>query len=224
MQLNQWPQAMRPREKLMANGAGSLSDAELLAIFLRTGLPGCNVVDLAQQLLADFGTLSELISAPKQEFCQAKGLGSAKYVQLQAVMEMARRVLAAQLRRDTVMDSTESAKRYAAAELAQHANEMFALLLLDSQHRLIEFKTLFQGTINQASVYPRVIVQTVLAANAAAVILCHNHPSGIAEPSNADIQITQRIQDALALVDVTVLDHLVVTQGHVVSMAERQLI
>lgn len=223
MQLTQWPNKMRPREKLIAQGAGKLSDAELLAIFLRTGLPGCNVVDLAQQLLAEFGSLHELIDAPQHKFCRGKGLGAAKYVQLQAVMEMARRVMATQLQRDSVMDGTEPAKRFVAAQLAQQPNEVFAVLLLDSQHRLIEFKTLFQGTINQANVYPRVIVQTALAANAAALILCHNHPSGIAEPSNADIQITQRIQRAMNLVDITVLDHLIVAQGQVTSLAERQL-
>lgn len=223
MQLNQWPREMRPREKLIAHGAGKLSDAELLAIFLRTGLPGCNVVDLAQQLINSFGSLHALVEAPQNEFCQGKGLGTAKYVQLQAVMEMARRVMAAELQRGSLMDGTEPAKRFVAAQLALQPNEVFAVLLLDSQHRLIEFKALFHGTINQANVYPRVIVQNALAANAAALILCHNHPSGIAEPSNADIQITQRIQDAMNLVDIAVLDHLIVAQGQVTSLAERHL-
>ncbi|GGA90858.1 UPF0758 protein [Neiella marina] len=222
MQLNQWPESTRPREKLLAQGAQALTDAELLAIFLRTGLPGCNVVQLAHQLLAGFGDLFHLMAASQRQFCQAKGLGKAKYVQLQAVMEMARRVMATELSR-TAIDGSEAAKRYAASHLAHLANETFAVLLLDSQHRLIEFKALFHGTINQANVYPRIVVQQALAANAAAVILCHNHPSGVAEPSNADIRITQTIRDALALVDIAVLDHLVVAQGAVTSMAERQL-
>ncbi|MBD1391155.1 DNA repair protein RadC [Neiella sp. HB171785] len=222
MQLNQWPQSIRPREKLLAQGANALTDAELLAIFLRTGLPGCNVVQLAHQLLDGFGDLCHLMAASQQQFCQAKGLGTAKYVQLQAVMEMARRVMATELSRVAV-DGSEAAKRYAASQLAHLPNETFAVLLLDSQHRLIKYKELFHGTINQASVYPRIVVQEALAANAAALILCHNHPSGVAEPSNADIHITQTIRDALALVDITVLDHLVVAQGAVTSMAERQL-
>ena len=222
MQMMQWPQEMRPREKLLSNGAEALSDSELLAIFLRTGVPGCNVVELANHLLSEFGSLTALLHAEQEPFCRAKGLGVAKYVQVRAIMEMARRAMAEQLVRETVMENADVAKRYVASQLANMSNERFCILMLDSQHRLISFNTLFQGTINQASVHPRVIVQEVLRLNAAAVILCHNHPSGIAEPSGSDLRITKRIQDALALIDVAVLDHLIVGSGSVVSLAERQ--
>lgn len=224
MQLTQWPKDERPREKLLRQGPAALSDAELLAIFLRTGIAGCNVVELSRHLIGRFGNLQQLLSASQQEFCQARGLGEAKYVQLQAVMEMARRTLAEQLKRETCLDSAKTARDYAASQLAHEGNEVFAVMLLDAQHRLIEFKVLFQGTIHQTSVYPRVLVQTALTVHAAAVILCHNHPSGVAEPSQADIRITDRIRDALALVDVQVLDHLVVGRGEVTSFAERGLI
>ena len=223
MQLTQWPPNERPREKLLNKGAASLSDAELLAIFLRTGIAGCNVVDLSRQLLQQFGDLASLLAADQQSFCQAKGLGQAKYVQVQAVMEMAKRALASTLRRGITLDSAKVARDYVASQLACEGNEVFAIMLLDAQHRLIEFKVLFQGTIHQTSVYPRVIVQTAMQTHAAAVILCHNHPSGVAEPSQADIRITSRVRDALALVDVDVLDHLVVGRGAVVSLAERGL-
>ncbi|MCM2680938.1 RadC family protein [Echinimonas agarilytica] len=223
MQITQWPEAERPREKLLQRGPEALSDAELLAIFLRTGIKGCNAVDLSRLLIAEFGSLSLLLAAGKREFCQGKGLGTAKYVQLQAVMEMSRRTLAEQLQRESTMDSARAASDYVSSQLADERNEVFAVMMLDSQHRLIDFKRLFQGTINQASVYPRVIVQEAMTANAAAVILCHNHPSGVSEPSRSDIRITERIQKALALVDVTVLDHLVVAKGDVTSLAERGL-
>lgn len=221
MQLNQWPESERPREKLLNCGASSLSDAELLAIFIRTGVKGCNAVELARNLLQQFGDLGRLVAATKREFCQVKGVGEAKFVQLQAVMEMARRALAEPLKRGVVMESAQAAKAYVASQLAHEGNECFAVILLDAQHRMIEFKVLFQGTIHQTSVYPRVIVQTALACHSAAVILCHNHPSGVAEPSQADLRITTRISDALALVDVNVLDHLIVGRGEVVSLAER---
>lgn len=224
MQLKQWPEAERPREKLIHQGASALSDAELLAIFLRTGIKGCNAVELAHHLLKQFGDLGQLLLANQEEFCQGKGLGQAKFVQLQAVMEMARRALAEPLKRGLTLDNAKGARDFVASQLYHEGNEVFAVMLLDAQHRLIEFKTLFQGTIHQTSVYPRVIVQTALACHAAAAILCHNHPSGVAEPSQADIRITARIRDALALVDVDVLDHLVVARGEVVSLAERGLI
>lgn len=223
MQLNQWPEAERPREKLIRLGANTLSDAELLAIFLRTGIAGCNAVELGRHLIDQFGSLNQLMNASQEEFCRVKGLGIAKFVQLQAVMEMARRALAEPLKRGATLDNAKSARKFAASQLAHQLNEVFALILLDSQHRLIDFKVLFKGTIHQTTVYPRVLVQAALEANAAAVLLCHNHPSGVAEPSQADIRITARVKDALALIDVEVLDHLVVTQGDVVSLAERGL-
>ncbi len=222
--IKQWPTEQQPREKLLRLGSQALSNAELLAIFLRTGIQGMNVVELATDLLQRFGSLAALLNANQQQFCQHKGLGEAKFAQLQAVMEMARRTLAESCQRDQCMDSVTVAADFAAAHLAAEINEVFAIMLLDSQHRLIEFQRLFQGTIHQSAVYPRVIVQAALAANAAAVILCHNHPSGVAEPSEADIRITLRLQQALALIDVEVLDHLVVAQGLVVSLAQRGVI
>lgn len=224
MQLKALKHTELPREKLLKSGAASLSDTELLAIFLRTGVAGCNVLELAQSLMERFGGLHALLTASEDDFCQPKGLGQAKYVQVQAVMEMAKRALAEPLKRSVVVDNALVAQNYVASQLLHEGNEVFALMLLDAQHRLIEFEMLFQGTIHQTSVYPRVIVQTALAHHAAAVILCHNHPSGVAEPSQADIRLTARVREALALIDVEVLDHFVVGRGEVTSMAEKGLI
>ncbi|GAB2514439.1 JAB domain-containing protein [Microbulbifer agarilyticus] len=200
MAITDWPAAERPREKLLAKGAAALSDAELLAIFLRTGLPGVSAVDLARQLLSDFGGLRPLLEAERKAFCAGKGLGDAKFVQLQAVRD------------------------YLSAQLRHRTREVFCCLFLDSQHRVIAFDELFEGTLNAASVYPREVVQAALARGAAAVILAHNHPSGVSEPSQADIHITGRLKDALALVDVRVLDHLIVGEGAGCSFAERGLL
>lgn len=224
MAIHEWPQDERPREKLLLKGAASLSDAELLAIFLRTGCAGVSAVDLARQLLLDFGGLRQLLEASQDEFCLAKGLGTAKYSQLQAVLEMSRRHLESELQRDSTLDSSAAVKRYLLAQLRHQRSEVFALLLLDSQHRLIRFEAMFQGTIDGASVYPREVVLAALKHNAAAVIFAHNHPSGVAEPSEADRHITKRLQQALALVDIRTLDHCVVGDGEVVSFAERGLI
>lgn len=224
MRIQQWPQRERPREKLLEQGPQALSDAELLAIFLRTGVAGTNAVDLARQLLNRFGGLRALVSAKQEEFCSAKGLGQAKYVQLQAVMEMARRYLAEALHREQAFTSAEDTRAYLISRMRDEPNELFAMLLLDSQHRLIAFKPMFQGTIDAASVYPRVLVKTALDLHAAAIILAHNHPSGVAEPSAADQQITRRIIDAMALVDIRVLDHFVIGDGVAVSFAERGLL
>ncbi|GAB3038959.1 RadC family protein [Bowmanella dokdonensis] len=224
MKIADWPDAERPREKLLHKGSESLSDAELLAIFLRTGVAGTNAVDLARQLLSRFGSLRSLLSASQQEFCSARGLGRAKYVQLQAVLEMARRYLQESLLREQAFCSAEDTRRYLIGRMRDEPNELFAMLLLDSQHRLITFKPMFHGTIDAASVYPRVLVKTALDLHAAAVILAHNHPSGVAEPSEADKQITHRICAAMALVDIRVLDHFVVGDGEAVSFAERGLL
>ena len=213
-----------PREKLLRLGASSLGDSELLAIFLRTGTAGCNVLDLADLLIKKFGGLRNLLTASQDDFCQAKGLGQAKFVQVKAVMEMARRVLAEQLKEPQKIEGSDTAKDFVASYLSQEINEVFAVMFLDSQHRMLAFKTLFYGTINQAKVYPRVVVQEALTQNAAAVILTHNHPSGVAEPSNADVLLTKQIKKALELLDVAVLDHLIVGRGCVVSMAEQGLI
>lgn len=221
MAITDWPADERPREKLLQRGAQALSDAELLAIFLRTGVPGCNAVELARQLLQEFGSLRALLTADKAQFCQGKGLGPAKYVQLQAVLEMSNRYLGEFLHRSDTLTSPDLVKRYLQCKLRDRHQEVFAMLLLDNQHRVLQFNELFFGTIDSASVYPREIVRTVLKHNAAAVILCHNHPSGVAEPSNADRFITDRIIAALKLIDVRVLDHLVIGDGETTSFAER---
>jgi len=224
MAITDWPEAERPREKLLRQGAASLSDGELLAIFLRTGVKGSSAVDLARQLLIRFGGLRPLIKADQQAFCQQLGLGPAKYVQLQAVLEISRRCQAEQLQRDSALTSPDLVRDYLQLQLSDRNREVFACLLLDSQHRVICFEELFQGTIDSATVHPREVVKLALSHNAAAIILAHNHPSGIAEPSLADQNITQRIKDALSLVDIRLLDHMVVGSGVTVSLAERGLI
>lgn len=221
MAIKHWPQGERPREKLLQMGAGALSDAELLAIFLRTGVAGCSAIDLARQLLQSFGGLSQLLSAEVSVFCSAHGLGSAKYAQLQASLELARRYLAEQLRESPVFTSPEQVRDYLAMQLRAHQREVFLVLLLDNQHRLLESRELFHGTLDGASVHPREVVKLALQKNAAAVILAHNHPSGVCEPSRADIAITRRLKEALSMVDVRVLDHFVIGHGQVASLAER---
>ncbi|MDK2776680.1 MAG: DNA repair protein RadC [Pseudomonadota bacterium] len=221
MAICDWPAGERPREKLLQQGAAALSDAELLAIFLRTGVKGKSAVDLARELLQDFGGLRQLLMADQQRFCLPSGLGSAKFAQLQAVLEMARRHLAEELERSDALTSPELTRRYLLAQLRDLDHEVFACLLLDNQHRVIRYKELFRGTIDGAAVYPREVVKLALAQGAAAVILAHNHPSGIAEPSQSDRAITERLVQALGLVDVRVLDHLVVGDGYAVSFAER---
>jgi DNA repair protein RadC len=223
MAITDWPREERPREKLLQRGAAALSDAELLAIFLRTGLPGKTAVDLARELLQRFGSLRALLGADQGAFCQGQGLGEAKFVQLQATLEMARRHLAETLQRDNVLDSPQQTRRFLSARLRDYSFEVFACLFLDNRHRVIAFEELFRGTINGASVHPREVVRKALDHNAAAVILAHNHPSGVAEPSEADRHITRQLVTALALVDVRVLDHLVVGDGEAVSFAERGL-
>lgn len=224
MAIHQWPATERPREKLLSRGPAALSDAELLAIFLRTGVAGQSAVDLARQLLSSFGGLRPLLEADHQQFVQARGLGDAKYAQLQAVLEMSRRHLAAQLARGDSLTSPALVSQFLQSQLRHRNREVFALLLLDNQHRLIEFVPLFEGTLDGASVYPREVVRAVLARHAAAVILAHNHPSGVAEPSQADIAITRRLKDALNLVDVRLLDHLIVGDGYCTSLAEQGLL
>lgn len=224
MAICDWPAEERPREKLLARGAQALSDAELLAIFLRTGVQGCSAVDLARQLLDHFGGLRPLMECSEQSFCQARGLGSAKYAQLQAVLEMSRRHLEAQLVRESALESPEMVRRYLTSRLRHEVREVFACLLLDNRHRVIRYEALFYGTINAASVHPREVVKLALSHNAAAVILAHNHPSGVAEPSQADRHITDRLVQALGLVDIRMLDHVVIGDGESVSFAERGLL
>lgn len=218
------PAELRPREKLLARGPAALADAELLALLLRTGLKGQGVLQLAQALLDRFGGLSGLLAAETAELGSVKGLGPAKRAELAAVLEIARRSLAARLQQTPVFDSPQTVKDYLQLQLASKPHEVFAVLFLDTQHRLLAFEELFRGTLNQASVYPREVVKRALTLNAAAAILAHNHPSGVAEPSRADEALTQALKAALALVDVRVLDHFVIARGSVVSFAERGLL
>ncbi|MGI9287661.1 MAG: RadC family protein [Pseudomonadales bacterium] len=221
MAISDWPLAERPREKLLSKGAGTLSDAELLAIFLRTGLPGKTAVDLARDLLQSSGGLRALMAADQRQFCQMKGLGVAKYVQLQAVLEISRRYLLDNLQRDTVLSSPKATRDFLALQLIGLQQEVFACLFVDAQNQLLAYEELFAGTLDGASVYPREVLKRVLYHNAAAVIFAHNHPSGVAEPSQADHRITERLKQALGLIDVRVLDHLIVASGDTVSFAER---
>ena len=224
MGIRDWPAGERPREKLLLKGAASLSEAELLAIFLRTGVKGKSAVDLARQMLKQFGSLRALLAADQKTLCALPGMGPAKYAQLQAGIEMARRHLGEALERGKPLTDPAATRRYLSARFRDMPYEVFACLYLDNRHRVIAFEELFRGTIDGASVHPREVVKSALARNAAAVILAHNHPSGVAEPSHADELITQRLRDALALVDVRVLDHVIVGDGRCMSFAERGLI
>ncbi|MGV6858266.1 MAG: RadC family protein [bacterium] len=223
MAITEWAQEDRPREKLLAKGAAALSDAELLAIFLRTGIRGKTAVDLARDMLDCAGGLRPLLDQSQEAFCAHKGMGVAKYVQLQAVLEMSSRHLEEKLRRGDAFDSPQVARRYLQTRLREYPYEVFAGLFLDSRHRLIVFEELFRGTIDQSSVHPREVVRRALQHNAAAVIFAHNHPSGVAEPSGADERVTVRLRQALELIDVRLLDHFVVGD-EVVSMSERGMI
>ncbi|ARQ72847.1 hypothetical protein B6D87_00865 [Pseudomonas fragi] len=221
MSIRDWPAAERPREKLLQHGSGSLSDAELLAIFLRTGVSGKSAVDLARHLLSEFGSLRALLEADLRAFCRQLGLGPAKFSQLQAVLEMSRRHLAERLRRESALESPQAVRDYFKALLRHEPHEVFGCLFLDTRHRMLAFEVLFRGSIDSASVYPRQVVKRALAHNAAAVIFSHNHPSGISEPSQADRMLTKRLIQALDLIEVRVLDHFIVGDGQPLSMVER---
>ena len=219
--LKSWPSAERPREKLLMLGSASLSDAELLAIFLRTGVKGCNVVDLSRNLLTTFGSLANIFRANQREFCRQHGLGSAKYVQLQACLEMSKRYLAEQLvQQGETLTSSQATRNYLISELRHETREVFAVLFLDNQHQVLTFERLFFGTLNAAAVYPRVVVEKALKHHAAAVILAHNHPSGVAEASIADKHITHKLEQALQLIEVKVLDHMIIAGHQCYSFAE----
>ncbi|WP_321835282.1 RadC family protein [Pseudomonas kulmbachensis] len=220
MSIRDWPAAERPREKLLQHGSSSLSDAELLAIFLRTGVSGKSAVDLARHLLTEFGSLRALLEADLRAFCRQLGLGPAKFSQLQAVLEMSRRHLAERLRRDSALESPQAVRDYLKSLLRHEPHEVFGCLFLDSKHRMLAFEILFRGSIDSASVYPRQVVKRALAHNAAAVIFCHNHPSGITEPSQADRTLTKRLTQALDLIEVRVLDHFIIGDGQPLSMVE----
>ena len=224
MPLKDLPPDAQPREKLLARGPGALSDAELLALLLRTGLAGKGVLQLAQELLDSFGGLSGLLHADADALESIKGLGPAKRAELVAVLELARRALAEQLRERAALDSPQAVKDYLQLQLASKKHECFAVLFLDNQHRLLALEEMFRGTLASTSVYPREVVLRALHHHAAAVVLAHNHPSGTVQPSRADETLTQALKAALALVDVRVLDHVIVAPGLALSMAEKGLI
>lgn len=220
MPITDWAIEDRPREKLLMRGAEVLTDAELLAIFLRTGIKGKTAVDLARDILHDSGGLRELLSADEGQFCQSKGLGQAKYVQLKAVVEMSRRYLEEKITRGDALSDVNAVRNYLCHQLRGYPYEVFACLFLDNKHRVIEYEEMFRGTIDSASVHPREVLRRSIHHNAAAVIFAHNHPSGVAEPSQADHRITDRLKDALGMVDVRVLDHFIIGDD-VISFAER---
>lgn len=224
MAITDWPMAERPREKLLHRGAAALSDAELLAIFLRVGVPGKSAVDLARELLSRFGSLTRLCHASRSELAAVRGMGAAKFAQLQASVEMSRRALKEELSRPEVMSNPRAVRDYLRLWLGGEARECFGALFLDSQHRLLSAELLFLGTLDQAAVHPRELARRVLTLNAAAVIVAHNHPSGVAEPSASDIALTHRLTETLALLGTRLLDHFVVTSSEAVSLAERGLI
>lgn len=224
MPLKDLPPDAQPREKLLARGPGALSDAELLALLLRTGLAGKGVLQLAQELVDSFGGLAGLLHASADDLQRIKGLGPAKRAELVAVLELARRALAEQLRERAALDTPQAVKDYLQLQLASKKHECFAVLFLDNQHKLLALEELFRGTLAQTSVYPREVVLRALHHHAAAVVLAHNHPSGTVQPSRADETLTQALKAALALIDVRVLDHVIVAPGLALSMAEKGLL
>ncbi|PID43343.1 MAG: hypothetical protein CSA52_02230 [Gammaproteobacteria bacterium] len=224
MSIKDWPEGERPREKLLTFGVSSLSDAELLAIFLRTGIRGKSAVELARDLLTHLGSLNALLDASLEQFTQVPGLGSAKYAQLQAVVELTRRYLRESINYGDNMASPSCVREFIHSRLKGRPHETFCCMYLNTQNQVIEFEELFRGTIDSASVYPREVVKQALGYNAKSIIAVHNHPSGHPEPSHADIAITRQLRQALELVDIRLLDHMIVAGNQVVSMAERQLI
>ncbi|TXI20673.1 MAG: JAB domain-containing protein [Nitrosomonas sp.] len=224
MAIPDWPLSDRPREKLLMKGAAALSDTELLAIFLRTGITGKSAVDLARELLLHFGSLTNIFSASQASFCQIPGLGVAKYSQLQAVLEMARRALGEELKKSDAMNSPQLARDFLCLSLANKEHEVFVGVFLDTQNRTIAIEELFKGTLTQTSVYPREIIKRALYHNAAAMIFAHNHPSGTTTPSHADKVLTQSLKQALAMIDIKVLDHFIIGSGTAMSFSEHNLI
>jgi DNA repair protein RadC len=224
MAISDWPQQERPRERLLALGPASLADAELLAILLRSGVKGKSAVDLARELLGRFGSITALLDAGSAGFEHTPGLGSAKLAQLKAAFELARRALKEEISSRDALSSPHAVRDYLRLALSGREHEVFVVLLLDAQHRVIACEELFQGTLTQTSVYPREVVKCALKRNAAAVIFAHNHPSGVAEPSHADEILTRSLKSALALVDIRVLDHFIVAGTRTMSFAERGLL
>lgn len=224
MAISDWPEQERPREKLLAKGANALSNAEILSIFLRTGYAGNSAIGLARDLLQQFGGLRQLIDSEPDEFCAIKGIGNAKYVQIQAAIELGKRYIQAELQDNDAFTSPTLTREFLTLKLRGYPYEVFACLYLDNRHRLIRFEELFQGTIDNAQVHAREVVRSAIKHNAAAVIFAHNHPSGVAEPSQSDISLTKNLRQALALIEIRVLDHVVIGNGEAVSLAERGLI
>jgi len=223
MPISEWPADERPREKLARNGVQALSDAELLAIFLRTGVKGRSAVDIGRALLHHFGGLRRVLNAEPRELAEAPGVGPAKCAQLQASLELGRRYLAEKLERGGPLTNPKRAAKFFTHQLRDRQREAFAVIYLDNRHHVLRYEELFQGTLYGAHVHPREVVKAALKHNAAALICAHNHPSGVAEPSHADTTITLHIRDALELIDVQLLDHLVIGDGEFVSMSERGL-
>lgn len=219
MAISDWPEGERPRERLLQQGANVLSDAELLAIFLRTGVKGKSAVDLARDLLCEFDGLRKLLSTDQKTFCQAKGLGQAKYAQLQACLEMSRRYLHETLEREGPLSNPDEAKQFLLMKMRDYSKEVFACLFLDTKNYVIKFEELFTGSLHSTEVHPREVVKKALHYNANAIILAHNHPSGDSHPSQSDVEITQLLRDALSLMDIKVLDHLIIG-NKVTSLAE----
>jgi len=221
MSIAHWPEAERPREKLLQRGPAVLSDAELLAIFLRTGIRGCSAVDMGRQLIQRFGSLGKLLSAEPGDFARGSGLGPAKYAQFMAVKELARRVLAEEMQLGDALSSPQAVRQYLRLAIGVRDVEVFVALFLTAQNRVLAVEEIFRGTLTETRVYPREIVRRALQHNAHAVIVAHNHPSGVADPSAADRALTASLKQALALVDISLLDHFVVTGSHAESLAER---
>ena len=224
MAITDWPAAERPREKLLEQGVEVLSDAELLAIFLRVGVTGKSAVDLARELLTTFGSLNGIFNANLLELTQVNGIGTSKYAQLQAIFEMSRRALNEEMRSQDVFKSPQQVSDYLRLKLGALTNEVFMVLFLGAQNQLLTSEIMFTGTLMQTSVYPREVVKRAMHHNAGAVIFAHNHPSGIAQQSNADELLTKQLKEALALVDVRVLDHIIVAGNQTLSFVERGLL
>jgi DNA repair protein RadC len=220
MGINDWPEDQRPRERLIKQGAQALSDAELIAVFLRVGVKGKSAVDLGRDMLQQFGSLRGLFGSSLKEFEKLHGLGSAKYAQLQAVLELAKRSISEELQNSCSLSSPQAVRQYLQLQIGNKQYESFTVLFLDVKNRLIIAQELFRGSLSHASVYPREVVKSALAHNAASIILAHNHPSGSPEPSQADLTLTQTLKSALSLVDVRVLDHFIVANNKVYSFAE----
>ena len=224
MGINNWPEGERPRERLIQRGAAALSDAELLAIFFRTGVTGKSAVDLARDVLTQFGTLTHMFAASQAAFCEIHGMGPAKYVQLQAVLEMSRRALSEEMQTGDALNSPQAVRNFLKLKLQSRPQEVFMVIFLDAQHRVTATEEMFHGTLTQTSVYPREVVKRALFHNAAAVIFAHNPPSGVAEASHSDRLLTDALKQALALVDVRTLDHLIVAGSQCLSFAEKGLL